>query len=240
MTEVVARRGRQALEGADGVVTQIADEPAGEARQPAHRHRSIALQHVMHRDERIADRAGDKRAVRRAVVQHAVLAPQHALRRAAEKAVAGPLLAAFDALEQERIAAAVDLQERRDRRLEVGEDLAVDRHQIALRGQRAELVELRDVVRRHRLPLTARSPMPPPTPPPTAACLPSPWRTHDRGSAQPAPRTRSRRRFPWSRSPPRTPCPATSSTASPPASCRWSHTPVRYTRRSRRSALPPP
>src|SRR5262249_29162561 len=51
-----------------------------------------------------------------------------------------PALAALHALQQEAVRAAVDLQERRHGRLEIGEDLAAHRDQIAARNEGAELV----------------------------------------------------------------------------------------------------
>src|SRR2546426_11123824 len=65
---------------------------------------------------------------------------------APQKRVAPPLLAALDALQQIGARASVDLGERRDRRLEVGQDLAGNRNQVPLSGQRAKLFEIRDVV----------------------------------------------------------------------------------------------
>src|SRR2546426_1214599 len=51
------------------------------------------------------------------------------------------LLAALDALEEEAVRPAVDLQERRHRGLQVGQDLAADGDQVPLAGERRERSE---------------------------------------------------------------------------------------------------
>src|SRR3989454_12079155 len=66
-------------------------------------------------------------------------------RAAPQKRVACPLLATLDALQQIAARAAVDLGERRDRRLEVGQALAGNWNQAPLFRQRANIFEIRDV-----------------------------------------------------------------------------------------------
>ena len=74
----------------------------------------------------------------------AVARPQHEEGILAEEAVAGDPLAAFDALEQERVVGVLgDLEEGRRRRQQVGEDLLVDGHERAARRQLRELFERR-------------------------------------------------------------------------------------------------
>ena len=64
----------------------------------------------------------------------------------AEERVAADVLAALDALEQERVVGVLgDLQERRDRRQEVGDDLLAHRHERAALRQFHELVERRQL-----------------------------------------------------------------------------------------------
>ena len=60
---------------------------------------------------------------------------------ATDEREAAPVLAVLDRLEQEALAVADQLHERRDRRLEVGQDLAPDRHDGVVPRERAELVE---------------------------------------------------------------------------------------------------
>ena len=82
------------------------------------------------------------RALDRASV--AVARAQHQERILAEKRVARDLLAAFDALEQERVVGVLgDLEERRHRRQQVGHDLLDDRHERAAPRQVDELFERR-------------------------------------------------------------------------------------------------
>ena len=74
----------------------------------------------------------------------AVAAAQDQERVLAEERVAADVLAAFDALEQERVVRVLgDLQERRHRRQQVGHDLAPHRHERAAPRQLHELVERR-------------------------------------------------------------------------------------------------
>ena len=68
--------------------------------------------------------------------------PQDQERILAEERVAADLLAALDRLEQERVVGVLgDLEERRHRRQQVGDDLLVDRHERAALGQLLEFLE---------------------------------------------------------------------------------------------------
>src|SRR5438034_964843 len=98
----------------------------------------MALEQFAELDERMAG----QRRHRAARAQLAAVLPrdEHRGRPAAEDRIAPPLLAALDALEQERIIAAVDLAECRDRRVLVREHLVVDRHEPAAAGERAEFI----------------------------------------------------------------------------------------------------
>ena len=72
----------------------------------------------------------------------AVARPQHEERILAEEGVARDLLAAFDALEEERVVGVLgDLEERRHRRQQVRDDLLDDRHERAAPRQLDELFE---------------------------------------------------------------------------------------------------
>ena len=68
---------------------------------------------------------------------------QRGHRVAADEREAAPPLAVLDGLEQEARAVADELGVRRDRRLEVGEQLGPHRHDGVVAGQRAELVAAR-------------------------------------------------------------------------------------------------
>src|SRR5450759_4673163 len=63
-----------------------------------------------------------------------------------QERIAADVLATFHALEEERVVRVLrDLQERGHRREQVGHDLLADRHERALRGQRGEFSERRDL-----------------------------------------------------------------------------------------------
>jgi len=122
--------GQRRLEADRGVVADEADGAAGEARQPGHERRAELRHHPpQHRNERLAGlgrHAGP--------VDHRAPAarPQHEERVLAEERIARDLLAAFHALEQERVVGMLgDLQEGRDRRQQIRHDLLDDRHERA-------------------------------------------------------------------------------------------------------------
>ncbi len=137
-------RRRHRLEPMRGVVGEIADRAAGESRQVRHvRRAEVGHQLADRRHEafaRLLDLAGplDRGlAVARADDEKWVLA---------EERVAADVLPALDAFEQERVVGVLgNLQERRDRRQQVGDDLLAHRHERAARGQFLELVERREL-----------------------------------------------------------------------------------------------
>ena len=136
------RRASRRLEPRRRVVAEVADRAAGEARQARARtatgSSAISSRSVV--DERLARvsvvapaRSIDRLAVARAQDQERILA---------EERVAADVLAAFDALEQERVVGVLgDLEERRDRRQQVGDDLLADRHERAALRQLHEFFE---------------------------------------------------------------------------------------------------
>ena len=115
-----ARRGR--LEPRRGVVAEVADRAAGEARQPRHERRLEAVHQLAQRvDERLV---GVGRHAGLLDHRLAVAAAQNQERILAEERIAPDVLAAFDALEQERVIGMLgDLQERRHRRQQIGDQL---------------------------------------------------------------------------------------------------------------------
>ena len=132
------------LEPGGRVVAEIADGAAGEPRQARHERRVEARHQLAQRGDerlvglgRLSGAIDDRLAVPRAQDQERILA---------EERVAADLLAAFDRLEQERVVGVLgDLQERRDRRQQVGDDLLVDRHERAALRQLLEFFERRDL-----------------------------------------------------------------------------------------------
>ena len=123
---------RQALEKADHVIAHETHTAAVEPRESGVRHRPVlgkdvadGLQGIMLEGARLLLPVPDD-------LDGPAEAPDHDLGPAAEEGVPRPLLAALDGLEQEGILAVVDLQERRDRGLHVGEDLPVHGDQVPL------------------------------------------------------------------------------------------------------------
>ena len=128
------------LEPGRGLVAEVADCPAGEARQPGHERR-LVLRHQ--RPQRIGVRAVEHRRLAGPFHRHhAAGRAQHQERVLTEERVAADVLAAFDALEQERVVGVLgDLEERRDRGQQVGDNLLAHRHEVAALGEIDELVE---------------------------------------------------------------------------------------------------
>ena len=132
------------LEPGRGAVSQIADGAAGEPRQIGHQRRSkVGHQAAQRLDEgpvafRQLSRPLDRRlAVARAQDQERILA---------EERIPSDVLAAFHAFQEKRVVRVLgDLQERRDRREQVGDDLLAHRHERAAPGQLLELVERCDL-----------------------------------------------------------------------------------------------
>ena len=131
-----------------GVVTQVADGPAGEARQARHERRMEARHQLARgRDERLVRFGGLAGAIDGRL---AAARPQDQERILAEERVAPHLLAAFNRLEQERVVGMLrDLEEGGHRRQQVGDDLLVDRHERAALRELPEFVERRYVHRSH-------------------------------------------------------------------------------------------
>ena len=139
----------QALEVGGGVVGDVADGPAVEAGDALDGHGPVARKLALDDFER----------VHRAVVfdgDAAVGSPtirgsqtgaraEHLPRLRPDEAVAGDVLAPLDAFEEEGVAPAGDLEEGGDRRLHVGEYLAVDGDEVALAPHGADLLQRRVV-----------------------------------------------------------------------------------------------
>ncbi len=128
------------LEPRRRVVAEEPDGAAGESRQPGDEGRPV-LGHdaTQRRDEALVERGGLA-----ALLDHrlAVARPQHEERVLAEERVARHLLAALDALEQERVIGMFrDAKEGRHRREQVGEEFAAHRHERAAAGEVDEFVE---------------------------------------------------------------------------------------------------
>jgi hypothetical protein len=139
--QIIGRRLGQALDRAHQVVCEIADESAAERLEARRGREPKAREHAGETVERVTfDRALS--AATLAHDQAAVLRTQRQQRIGAENAVASPTLAALDALQEKAVAAAVELQERRDRCVEIGGDLPIHGDRIGPARQAAELVEV--------------------------------------------------------------------------------------------------
>src|SRR4029453_18376322 len=92
-----------------------------------------------------------RRATRRLELDVVTADAHHQRRLGPEEAEAAPALAALHALEEEPVRSAMDLQERRDGRLEVGQDLTADGNQVAALAQRPKVL-----ARRPRSPASRR------------------------------------------------------------------------------------
>ena len=138
--EVVLRGDRQTLERPHGVVAEIADGAADEAGQTRKRHRAARTEQALQLDQGVVGGASLHRPVRGFHLDLVTADPQHTDGLGAEEAEPTPALPALHALEEEAVWAAMDLQERRDRRLQVGEDLPADRNEVTLLGEGVEIL----------------------------------------------------------------------------------------------------
>ena len=128
-----------------GAVAEVADRAAGEPRQSGHERRAEVGHQPPQRRRRTA-RSLSVVTPPRSMVVRAVAGAQDQERILAEERVAADVLAALDALEQERVVGVLgDLQKRRDRRQQVGDDLLAHRHERAAARQFLELLERRHV-----------------------------------------------------------------------------------------------
>ena len=136
-------RAEGGLDAAHGVVAEVADEPAGHARQPRDVGYAVVAQACRDPVERVDVVVALDRL---AVADHAELARPHLDARRARQAddrVAAPLLAAVHRLEQEAVGPVGELQVRRQRRLEVGRDGGGERYAgVALGAVALEFVRL--------------------------------------------------------------------------------------------------
>src|SRR5204862_6413379 len=99
------------LEAAHGVVGDVADGAAGEARRTGDRDQAVLAQERAQRLERVVDLARHRGLTRCLDLHPPTARPEDACRLGAEEAVASPLLAALDALEEKAVGAAMHLEE---------------------------------------------------------------------------------------------------------------------------------
>ena len=136
---VVGGAHRQSLEGARHVVPDVADGAAREARHARHGNGAVLSQQRLQGAERIRGDLAHRPPPRRLHLDGLTARAEYAGGLGPEEAVPAPLLPPLDALQEEAVRAAMDLQERRDGRLEVGENLTADRDQVPVSGQLAKV-----------------------------------------------------------------------------------------------------
>ena len=144
------------LEPRRSAVSEVSNCAAGEARQVGHERRSdVGHQPSECVDERLLARDRRSAAIDGGA---AVARAQNQKRILAEKRVSADMLAALDALEQERVVRVLgDLQEGRNRRQQVGDDLLADRNEGSAPRQFLELLKRRNS-HRVQTPPSARAP----------------------------------------------------------------------------------
>ncbi len=124
------------LDVTNGVIAEVTDQSAGEARQVRHLRHTEALLELAYGFQGVVNRL---RLDDLAVLHDAHLAIPHAQHRAAGQAddgVAPPLLTPLDRLEQVGVGASCELQVGAERRIEIGQCLSHERHAvIALSGK---------------------------------------------------------------------------------------------------------
>ncbi len=136
-----ARHRNARLEPANRLVGERSDRAARESRESRHERRTVLPHQFAQRLDRplFGDRGEAGFLEDRPAVAGG---PQDQERILPEERVAGDPLAAFDALEEERVIGVLrDPQERRDRGQQVGRHLANHRHEGAAASECDELVE---------------------------------------------------------------------------------------------------
>ena len=130
--------GELRLDVADGVVAEIAGEPAAKARQTRTWRGAVAAHELADERQRIAVVVLDDRAAVVDLDRGAARADAH-LRRQADERIAPEPLAADHGFEEEGVRRVRELHVQRQRRIEVGERLEDERNAVvSLRGERAK------------------------------------------------------------------------------------------------------
>ena len=141
---------RGGLKPRRGFVAEVSDRATGEARQPGHERRLKAVHQLAQGvDERLVGVGGHAGALHHRLP---VAAAQDQERILAEKRIAPDVLAALDALEEERVIGMLGhLEERRHRRQQVGHQFLHHRHKRGPLGEVHELFKRRLLQRRFAL-----------------------------------------------------------------------------------------
>ncbi len=130
-----------ALDPCDRLEAEVADEAAGECRQPGNLRHLVRLADALDLGERIVELAQLDDFAELFDRQRAATQRVDAPAWQADDRMAAPVLAAFDRFEEIRVRRVGELQVHRQRRIEIGQHLARNRNAVvALRGERVELV----------------------------------------------------------------------------------------------------
>src|SRR5215217_5561837 len=151
-TNIRRASGRQPLEAAGDLVGQEADGAADEAWQAGQSGHRVAAEQAVDQLQRVVVGEGAV-AVGRFQGGVAALADvEHLAGAGADERVAADVLDALDALQQEGVAAGGVLQVGRDGGFEVGQDLAVHRHEAGGADEGARLLQGRGISWFHQAP----------------------------------------------------------------------------------------
>jgi hypothetical protein len=136
----VAKIAEHRLEPRGGTVAQVADGAPGEAREIWNEGRAeVGHQPAQRLDERAIALRHHAAALQR---QAAVVRAQDQERILSQEGVPAHVLASFDAFEEERVVGVLgDLQERRDRRQQIGDDFLAHGHERAAARQLLEFLK---------------------------------------------------------------------------------------------------
>jgi hypothetical protein len=146
---VVGRRGDARLELPGELVGQVADGAAAEARQPGQPGHAFASDHAVDQVQRVGV-AQIGRPFAALVGGVIVVNRERALQTGSDERVARHELAALDTFEQEAARSGAQLEQRRDGRFQVGQDLAVDRRVVRRRRHTAQVGQAGVHVRAHQ------------------------------------------------------------------------------------------
>jgi hypothetical protein len=139
---VRGRAGHDRLDVMNKFVADKPQRPAAETRQPRHGHRPVAPHDFFHHLQPVLDRLADNEAFQHLAIFEQVH-PRAGLLDdgagvAADERVTANMFAALNRFAQKRLAPAANLAVGRERRLQIRQNAARDRNQVALAGQLQE------------------------------------------------------------------------------------------------------
>src|SRR5581483_3213742 len=138
----VALRVSDAVESSDRVVGDVAERAAEKRRDAVDRDRALLLEQLFQNAQRLVGRERSFLSVFDDLDIPAARLEDEVWPRA-EKRVARPALAALNTFKQKGVAVPLEAPEKRERRLEVHQQLLVNRYQVSLLRQAREFFERR-------------------------------------------------------------------------------------------------